>query len=82
MSCGSVSDETQTGALAGGRDRHIEDVDGGWSLDAPASWFDRPSAQHGREIMSYDPTGMDNDGNMPPLGGALLDSRCSRTPTP
>src|SRR5256885_10194036 len=72
VSCGSLSNETQSGALAGSRDRHIVDVDGGWSLDAPSRWFDRPSAQHGREIMSYDPTGMDNEGNTPPPGGMFL----------
>jgi hypothetical protein len=80
VSCGSLSNETQSGALAGSRDRHIVDVEGGWSLDAPSSWFDRPSAQHGREIMSYDPTGMDNDGNMPPLGGALLRLQMQQNP--
>jgi hypothetical protein len=72
ISCGSLSDGPQSGALAGGRNRHIVDVDGGWSLDAPSSWFDRPSAQHGREIMSYDPTGMDNDGNVPPPGAIFF----------
>jgi hypothetical protein len=72
ISCGSLSDGTQSGALAGGRNRHIVDVDGGWSLDAPSSWFDRPSAQHGREIMNYDPAGMDNDGNTPPPGAIFF----------
>jgi hypothetical protein len=80
MSCGSVEDQTQSGALAGARDRHIEDVDGGWSLDAPSSWFDRPSAQHGREIMSYDPTGMDNDGNTPPPGAIFFRLQMQQNP--
>jgi len=80
MSCGSVEDQTQSGALAGARDRHIEDVDGGWSLDAPSSWFDRPSAQHGREIMSYDPTGMDNDGNTPPPGTIFFRLQMQQNP--
>jgi hypothetical protein len=80
ISCGSLSNETRSGALAGSRDRHIVDVDGGWSLDTPASWFDRPSAQHGREIMSYDPARVDNDGNMPPLGGALLRLQMQQNP--
>ena len=72
VSCGSLSGEAPSGALAGTRDRHIVDMDGGWSLDAPSSWFDRPSAQHGREIMTYDPTGMDNSGNTPPPGGIFF----------
>jgi len=80
MSCGSLNDESQSGALAGVKDRHIVDVDGGWSLDTPASWFDRPSAQHGREIMSYDPARMDNDGNMPPAGGALVRLQMQQNP--
>lgn len=72
VACGSLNDEAQSGALAGGRARHIVDVDGGWSLDVPSSWFDRQSAQHGREIMNYDPTGMYNDGNTPPPGLIFL----------
>jgi hypothetical protein len=80
ISCGSLDDAAQSGALAGGRERHVVDVDGGWSLDAPSTWFDRPSAQHGREIMSYDPTGMDNDGNTPPPGAIFL--RLQMQPNP
>ena len=80
VSCGSLNEETQSGALAGGRDRHIVDADGGWSLEAPSSWFDRPSAQHGREIMNYDPTGMDNDGNTPPPGGIFLRLQMQQNP--
>ncbi|OLB82655.1 MAG: hypothetical protein AUI15_37570 [Actinobacteria bacterium 13_2_20CM_2_66_6] len=80
VSCGSLKDESQSGALAGARDRHIVDVDGGWSLDAPSSWFDRPSAQHGREIMSYDPTGMDNSGNTPPPGGIFFRLQMQQNP--
>ena len=80
VSCGSLSNETQSGALAGSRDRHIVDVEGGWSLDAPSSWFDRPSAQHGREIMSYDPTGMDNEGNTPPPGAIFFRLQMQQNP--
>jgi len=78
--CGSLSDQTVSGALAGTRDRHMVDAEGGWTLDATSSWFDRPSAQHGREIMSYDPTSKDNEGNMPPLGGALVRIQMQQNP--
>jgi hypothetical protein len=78
-SCGSLA-ETQSGALAGAQGRHIVDADGGWSLDIPSSWFDRPSAQHGREIMSYDPTGMDNAGNTPPPGGIFFRLQMQQNP--
>ena len=80
VSCGALRDESRSGVLAGGPDRHIVDIEGGWSLDVPSSWFDRPSRQHGREVMSYDPTGMDNDGNMPPLGGAVLRLQMQQNP--
>jgi hypothetical protein len=79
LSCGSVDDDTQSGVLAGAQ-RHIVDADGGWSLDAPSSWFDRPSAQHGREIMSYDPTGMDYAGNTPPPGGIFFRLQMQQNP--
>jgi hypothetical protein len=42
---------------------------GGWSLELPPGWFERWSVQHGREIMSYDPTGMNlNAGSSPDPG--------------
>ena len=58
----------------------ICDRAGGWSLSLPAGWFDRPSSQHGREIFSYDPTGMDNDGNNPPAEGVSIRLQMMQNP--
>lgn len=50
----------------------ICDAAGGWELDVPSGWYERRGHQHGRDLLSYDPTGMDNDGNVPPSGGVLV----------
>jgi hypothetical protein len=59
-------------ANIGSRDLTICDVAGGWSMVVPPQWFERPSRQHGREIMSYDPAGMDNSGSIPGPGQILV----------
>ncbi len=45
---------------------------GGWSVELPAGWFERSSAQHGREIMSYDPAGMYFGGGSYPDPGQVF----------
>jgi hypothetical protein len=59
-------------ANIGSLDLTICDVAGGWSMVVPPQWFERPSRQHGREIMSYDPAGMDNSGSIPGPGQILV----------
>jgi hypothetical protein len=55
----AVANKTATHALTCDRA-------GGWALQLPPGWFERWSNQHGREIMSYDPTGSYfNDGSYP-----------------
>jgi hypothetical protein len=51
----------------------ICDRAGGWALELPPGWFERWSNQHGREILSYDPTGSTlNDGSYPELGQVFI----------
>jgi hypothetical protein len=57
---------------AGGSDLTVCDEAGGWSTVVPSGWFERPSRQHGREIMSYDPATMENSGSLPPPGHVLV----------
>jgi hypothetical protein len=45
---------------------------GGWSLELPPGWFERSSNQHGREIMSYDPAGMNVNGGSNPEPGQIF----------
>lgn len=59
-------------ANIGSRDLTICDVAGGWSMVVPQGWYERPSRQHGREIMSYDPAGIDNSGSVPGPGQLLV----------
>ena len=54
---------------------------GGWSLELPPGWFERWSNQHGREILSYDPTGSNfNDGSYPEHGQVFM--RLQMMPNP
>jgi hypothetical protein len=61
------------GAAAPGFVRVVDDR-GGWSVDMPATWFDKSTALSwpGREIRSFDPRGMDASGNLPPAGEVLV----------
>jgi hypothetical protein len=87
-SCGSLSGETESGALAGSRATagpsqtpgspvgapapgsvRVKDDFGGWSIDRPASWFDRPQEMRGRAVRNYD-FGV-NDFPPPPGGVGL-----------
>jgi hypothetical protein len=46
---------------------------GGWGLELPLGWFERWSNQHGREILSYNPAGMNfNDGSYPEPGQIFI----------
>jgi hypothetical protein len=88
VSCGSLNDDQDGGALAGstgaarptqtaGRpvgvpasgDVRMTDDFGGWSVDRPATWFDRPQGMHGRAVRNYDFTSNDFP---PPPGGVGL----------
>ena len=53
------------GTPAPGYIRLTDDL-GGWSIDRPATWFDRPEAMHGRAVRSYDFSPNDFP---PPSGG-------------
>ncbi|TMG58214.1 MAG: hypothetical protein E6H87_11150 [Chloroflexi bacterium] len=68
VSCGSLADggvlsgTTASPASSPGRPVgtaapgyiRLTDDPGGWSIDRPATWFDRPEAMHGRAVRSYD----------------------------
>ena len=88
VSCGSLADDQQGGALAGSKataaptqtagrpvgapatgDVRVKDDFGGWSIDRPATWFDRPQGMLGRAIRNYDFTPNDFP---PPPGGVGL----------
>jgi hypothetical protein len=62
-------------------DLTVCDAAGGWSMVMPQGWFERPSRQHGREIMSYDPAGMDNSGSMPGPGQILVRLQMIQNPS-
>ena len=68
VSCGSLADSgvlsgttaspasspgRPVGTAAPGYIRLTDDL-GGWSIDRPATWFERPEAMHGRAVRSYD----------------------------
>jgi len=91
VSCGTLNDESQSGALAGSKataaptqtagrpagvpgtgDVRVKDDFGGWSLDRPATWFDRPEGMHGRAVRNYDFAPNDFP---PPPGGVGLSLR-------
>jgi hypothetical protein len=70
-----VSNAYQPPAIANTTASYVRTCDraGGWSLELPPGWFERSSPQHGREVMSYDPNGMlDNGGSNPPADGVFV----------
>jgi hypothetical protein len=56
----------QSGAPAGWM--RVIKPEGGWSVLMPQAWYRRDAPMRGSEILSYDPTGMDLSGNVPPAG--------------
>ncbi len=46
----------------------VESPEGGWSVVIPKTWYRRDAWMHGSELLSYDPQGMDNSGNVAPPG--------------
>ena len=57
------------------------DLAGGWSMVVPQAWFERPSQQHGREIMSYDPARMESSGGIPGREQILVRLQMVQNPT-
>lgn len=75
----SQSPGRPTGGLAPDSIRVSDDA-GGWAIDMPRGWFEQPFAQHGREYRSYDPKGLDFNGNVPPPGGILVRMQMQQNP--
>jgi hypothetical protein len=78
-----VSNAYQPPAIANTTASFVRTCDraGGWSLELPPGWFERLSAQHGRELFSYDPNGMlNNGGNNPPADGVFIRLQMMQNP--
>lgn len=75
-----VAYEPATANLTSG-DITVCDLAGGWSMIVPQAWFERPSQQHGREIMSYDPARMDSSGSNPGREQILVRLQMIQNPT-
>ena len=58
----------------------VQDDAGGWSVEIPEHWYQVPAPQHGFEVRSYDPTGMDYSGNFPPPGGVFVRMQMEQNP--
>jgi len=58
----------------------VTDDLGGWSIDVPIGWSEQAAPQHGLEIRSYDPKGMDFSGNMPPAGQIFVHMQMRQNP--
>ncbi len=58
----------------------VKDDLGGWSIDVPTEWHEQAAPQHGFEIRSYDPKGMDFSGNMPPTDQILVRMQMQQNP--
>jgi hypothetical protein len=72
-----------SGAAAPGYVRLTDDL-GGWSIDMPQGWLERPGTQHGREIRNYDPTiplpGNFSSSYLPPTGGVYVRLQMQQNP--
>jgi hypothetical protein len=75
-----VAYEPATANLSSG-DITVCDLAGGWSMVVPQAWFERPSQQHGREIMSYDPARMESSGGIPGREQVLVRLQMVQNPT-
>jgi hypothetical protein len=68
-----------SGTPAPGTVRTKDDL-GGWSIDVPTDWYEQAAPQHGFEIRSYDPKGLDYSGNMPPAGQIFVRMQMQQDP--
>lgn len=75
-----VAYEPATPNLGSG-DITVCDLAGGWSMVVPQAWFERPSQQHGREIMSYDPARTESSGGVPGREQILVRLQMVQNPT-